>query len=315
MRLPDYVFEWIGRTVAQRLDILVSEHKAIIADLRTENALLVAKNTEMAAQFEKQLSHAFDVIDARLSEIKDGEKGEPGPQGIPGLMGPWGDKGERGEPGEKGETGAMGLRGDPGEPGERGLIGLTGEKGEPGPQGIPGEPGLMGEKGDPGLSLKGEKGEPGEPGLMGEKGEKGERGFGIRRAFINKTDELVILWEHGDSQIVGPIVGRDGVDGVPGKDGRDGLGIENMVWEYDGERALTLKAMRGDVCVAKTIQMPIPIDRGVYNLEKIYAKGDMVSYAGSMWIAQKDEPEGKPDMSNGGWRLCVKRGRDGRDGK
>jgi hypothetical protein len=63
------------------------------------------------------------------------------------------------------------------------------------------------------------------------------------------------------------------------------------------------------------IRLPIPIDRGVFRLGENYEKGDIVSYAGSGWIAQKDNPEGKPDESNGAWRLFVKRGRDGKDGK
>ena len=75
LRLPDYVFEWIGRTVAQRLDLIISEHKAIVAELKSENAKLVAQNVAIVASFEKRLSYACDVIDGRLSEIKDGRDG------------------------------------------------------------------------------------------------------------------------------------------------------------------------------------------------------------------------------------------------
>jgi hypothetical protein len=51
------------------------------------------------------------------------------------------------------------------------------------------------------------------------------------------------------------------------------------------------------------------IDRGVWR-EGQYKAGDAVTWAGSLWIAQKDT-DAKPD-SGDGWRLSVKRGRDGK---
>ncbi|WP_207950791.1 hypothetical protein [Marinobacter sp. JSM 1782161] len=60
--------------------------------------------------------------------------------------------------------------------------------------------------------------------------------------------------------------------------------------------------------------MPIVIDRGVYRPDHGYEKGDGVSFGGSFWIAQDDDPAGKPGASDG-WRLAVKHGRQGKQGE
>jgi hypothetical protein len=54
------------------------------------------------------------------------------------------------------------------------------------------------------------------------------------------------------------------------------------------------------------------LDRGVFKAGDTYEAGDVVTWDGSMWIAQKDTTE-KPKESDA-WRLSVKKGRDGRDG-
>lgn len=51
------------------------------------------------------------------------------------------------------------------------------------------------------------------------------------------------------------------------------------------------------------------IDRGVFREDGEYWRNNAVSFGGSLWIAQKDHPEGKPDASDD-WRLAVKHGRD-----
>ena len=55
---------------------------------------------------------------------------------------------------------------------------------------------------------------------------------------------------------------------------------------------------------------------GVWEAGKSYAKGAIVSHGGSGWLALRQYPDGKPgDGANSGWRLIVKRGRDGRDAR
>jgi len=53
--------------------------------------------------------------------------------------------------------------------------------------------------------------------------------------------------------------------------------------------------------------------KGVFVEGREYRTGDGVSLGGSFWIAQLDNPAGRPGTSDA-WRLAVKRGRDGKDG-
>lgn len=55
------------------------------------------------------------------------------------------------------------------------------------------------------------------------------------------------------------------------------------------------------------------LDRGVFKQGTVYEKGDCTTWAGSAWVAQR-QTEAKPG-TNGDWRLAVKCGRDGKDGK
>jgi hypothetical protein len=94
-----------------------------------------------------------------------------------------------------------------------------------------------------------------------------------------------------------------------GKNGVDGVGFDDMEATYDGERTITLRFERGETVKSFSFDMPIILDRGVWR-EGEYKAGDAVTWAGSLWIAQRDteaKPEGGDD-----WRLAVKRGRDAR---
>ena len=111
--------------------------------------------------------------------------------------------------------------------------------------------------------------------------------------------------------------GKDGLPGAPGKDGKDGadgLGFDDLGVEYDGERTISLVFTRGEIVKRFDIAMPVVIDRGVYRHDEKHQRGDAVTYGGSLWIAQKEAPKGKPGESDE-WRLAVKKGRDGRDGQ
>jgi hypothetical protein len=176
----------------------------------------------------------------------------------------------------------------------------------PGPQGKRGEKGesIQGEKGADGINGKdGIDGKDGKDGLPGKDGIDGIPGRDGRDAKDGKDG----------------MPGRDGSDGKNGKDGvnglhgKDGLGFDDLSVDYDGNRTFTLKFARGEQVKEFAFDLPIVLDKGVYREENVYVKGDGVTSGGSYWIAQREKNITKPGLPDSGWRLAVKKGRDGRD--
>lgn len=264
--------------------------------LAEATATIVRSHVEAAVA---PLLRRIEVLEARKPER--GEKGEPGARGEVGPVGP------QGEPGPRGEDGA------PGRAGDRGPIG---EKGEPGPAGEAGPTGPQGEDG-----ARGEQGPAGPAGPAGEAGEKGvdgRDGVGMAGALIDRSGNLVVTLTNGEHKNLGPVVGKDGAagrDGDPGargtdgRDGVDGVGFDDLDL-VENEKGLSLRFARGDV--VKEFHLPVVIDRGVWRPRE-YAKGSGVTWGGSFWIAQRDTSD-KPETSDA-WRLAVKRGQNGKDGK
>lgn len=131
----------------------------------------------------------------------------------------------------------------------------------------------------------------------------GKDGVGVAGALIDRDGGLVLTLTDGTQRDLGAVVGKDG---EPGKDGLDGLGFDDMdmVVADDG---VALVFARGEQ--KKAFALPIVFDRGVFKADTAYRKGNGVTWGGQFWIAQKDNPEGKPDASSD-WRLAVKKGRD-----
>jgi hypothetical protein len=97
------------------------------------------------------------------------------------------------------------------------------------------------------------------------------------------------------------------------KDGRDALQVEDFdLLLADDGRTLTVSLKAGDRVVEKTVRVPAVLDRGVFSPEKAYEKGDGVTYGGSFYITQVDDPRGVPGGSPD-FRLAIKKGRDGKD--
>lgn len=99
-------------------------------------------------------------------------------------------------------------------------------------------------------------------------------------------------------------------------------GVHLVQIDQKDERAFVLSiSLSGGEKVEKEFVLPVVLDRGVYRPEQKYSKGDGVTFAGSFWIAQVDEPTEKPGIpapgtpagATGEWRLAVKKGRDGKD--
>ena len=135
------------------------------------------------------------------------------------------------------------------------------------------------------------------PGPQGEIGPEGRRGL------------------RGDKGEPGP-EGREGRQGRVGEKGADGLGWDNMEKiDEAGEYGFCLKR---DGVVVQEYRWARPqanfadIYKGVWR-EAEFRRGDAVTFGGSLFIAQCDTTA-KPE-SGADWKLAVKRGRDGKDGK
>lgn len=161
---------------------------------------------------------------------------------------------------------------------------------------------------------KGEKGDPGERGGDGTNGADGKDGRDGKDAAniveaLKDSGELVLTLQ--DGRLI-----RTGIrDGERGTDGKDGFGFDDMeVQVAADDRTIELGFRKGDELKVFALKWPALIDRGVYKAGETYQGGDCVTWGGSLWIAQK-ETDSKPDAPESGWRLAVKRGRDGKDAK
>lgn len=151
----------------------------------------------------------------------------------------------------------------------------------------------------------GEKGIPGERGEKGDKGDPGADGVGLAGAMIDRDGALIITTTKGEAVKLGVVAGRDG------KDGRDGADFTDTTFDYDGERALTIRGRGGDII--KTL--PIPIDRGYWRPDMACQKGDIVTAGGSAWLALRATKTEPSTDAKDDWRLFARKGRDGRDGR
>lgn len=159
----------------------------------------------------------------------------------------------------------------------------------------------------------GKDGRDGRDGKDGAPGEPGKDGVGLAGMLIDRGGGLVATLSDGSMRALGFVVGNDGEPGAPGRDGSDGLGFDDMTAEYDGERGITLRFEREGQTKEFAFSFPVVLDRGVFKDGTTYEAGDAVTWGGSLWIAQKATSD-KPEAGDG-WRLAVKRGRDGKQGE
>ena len=160
----------------------------------------------------------------------------------------------------------------------------------------------------------GKDGAPGKDGADGAPGEKGADGAGIADLLIDRDGALVATMTDGRIKSLGPVIGRDGIngkDGTDGKNGADGFGFDDVDFVYDDTGRAVAQFQRGDV--VKSIALPGFVDRGIFRDGEKYARGDATTFGGNLWLAQ--EPTTEKPGDGKGWRLAVKKGRDGRDGE
>lgn len=109
--------------------------------------------------------------------------------------------------------------------------------------------------------------------------------------------------------------GKDGERGVDGRDGNDAFDLDSFECSLgDDGRTVTLSFKCGDETICKSVRLPAMLYKGVFSRGTEYSENDVVTYGGSMFIATKDAPNGAPGSSDD-WKLSVKRGRDGKDGR
>lgn len=134
----------------------------------------------------------------------------------------------------------------------------------------------------------------------------GSPGVGLADALIDKDGNLVITMTDGRTKTLGKVVGKDGDNAPP-------FTLDNFELQPIDERTVDLRFTHGGECHSFELAFPVPIYRGVWT-DAEYTRGDMVTWAGSVWHADK-ATAAKPDTPDSGWKLAVKRGRDGKDAK
>lgn len=140
----------------------------------------------------------------------------------------------------------------------------------------------------------------------------GRDGVGLAGALIDRHGNLVVTLSNGETKDLGPVVGRDGQNGQQGTPGQDGVSFDDMDVRMEG-RSLIIAAERGENKKTWTFGLDYLLDAGIYKEGTEYVRGDGVTWGGSFWIAQT-ATKAKPGTTDD-WRLAVKKGRDGKDGK
>jgi integrin beta 3 len=271
--------------------------------------------------------------------------GKDGINGRDGIDGKDGSAGEQGPEGKPGRDGADGKDGAPGAAGRDGVDGKDGRDGATGAAGKDVDPEFI--RAEIATAVKqlpaakdGRDGKDAAPvdvdsivkSVLGQirqptDGKDGIDGKSIsiedvRQLLESAVSHQALEFERRNSDILQRTIDEmrqkveRAIDVMPApKDGRDAFDLDDIdLTQSDDGRTVTLAFRRGGEVREKSFKVLVIVDRGVWRHETPYSKGDSVSFSGSLWIAQKDNP-GKPDEDKDGWRLAVKRGRDGRDGK
>ncbi len=226
-------------------------------------------------------------MDARIAALPVGKDGAPGPQG---------EKGDAGVPGKDADFAAI-------------VMEVTAAIPKP----IPGPPG---KDATVDFSAIAEQCRTLVAALPKPKdGEPGKDGKGLTVDDVRPLFELAFAKWETDFERRAQDVFAKAIERMPkAKDGIDGLGFDDLSVEHDGSGLIYLHFVRGEQRKDFELRLPCFRDRGVYSEEsKDYREGHGTTWGGSYFIAQKDNPQGRPGESDD-WRLAVKRGRDGKDG-
>lgn len=123
-------------------------------------------------------------------------------------------------------------------------------------------------------------------------------GVGLADALKDQDGCLILVMTDGSTKNLGVIDGKDGHTFT-----LDDFEIVPM-----DERTIKMGFTYGEVMHSFELALPIVIYRGVWREDETYQRGDMATWAGSVWHCDNDNCTSKPDSGN--WTLAVKRGRD-----
>ncbi|CAH0650533.1 MULTISPECIES: phage portal protein [unclassified Pseudomonas] len=91
-------------------------------------------------------------------------------------------------------------------------------------------------------------------------------------------------------------------------------GVGAAAVEQAGDRGFELAlVLSSGAEVRKKLELPVMIYRGVFSAGD-YLPGDTVTWAGSLWHCDESTCDKPGEPGSKGWRLAVKRGRDGKNG-
>ena len=89
--------------------------------------------------------------------------------------------------------------------------------------------------------------------------------------------------------------------------------LETAVFEavvvLDGKSLQLIRTFGDGNQKTSVVELPQVVYAGVFDVEKQYQKGELVTHGGSLWHCNGDA-DGKPEDDSGAWTLCVKKGRD-----
>lgn len=265
---------------------------------------------KFVGELHEYIERALRPVRDRLKalESRQPEKGEPGPRG---------ERGEKGDPGPAPDHSAISaaveahVRQNPPPPGAKGDPGERGLQGEPGPRGEPGADAVV----DHGQVVEALKGIH-EEFVARFQLDLERKAMEFERRCMDSVQKAIQSIPPPKEGPTGPkgdpgSAGEPGQKGEPGNPGRDGLGFEDVEFEYDGERTVTAKFVRGG-SVLKSVpwKFPVIIDKGYWQAGTKAEKGDAMTEGGTLYIALRDTTE-KPGTGAKDWRVGARKGRDG----
>ncbi len=156
---------------------------------------------------------------------------------------------------------------------------------------------------------RGEKGDPGADGVPGRDGKDGESPSpeSVALAMEPQFAKWALDFERRAQDLF-----QRAIDRMPTpKDGKDGKSFDGKVsktTEDLGDGRVVHRWFIGGEQIDQHEERAFA-DRGVFKEGAEYWRNNAVTFGGSLWLAQKDAPEGKPGLSPD-WRLAVKKGRD-----